>query len=175
MKQQLMQAAKTIAKQMNYNLNDFDTSPEKLEEGFALIRPDVNLFTEVCQANQLKPISTELVIMCLKPEFAKGCRYSLPHQHAKKSLTAVVPLSAGGTFLPTKDNANVLKLETGPCFIEGNKPHAFGMLEDAPFIAALAVVNLEQDSAPIRIAEQQYETNMLIVEDYSTRMITLAN
>lgn len=167
-KDRLMKAAQALSSRMHVKLNDFDASAEKLDEGFALIRAPRVLRESICEENGLHPASVELVFMCLKPEFASGRRYSLPHKHDKKSLTAMVPLTAGGTFLPASNKESTLYLHEGGCFIEGDKPHAFGMSEELPFVAALAVANVEGKTAPIRQKDGSYRTTMLVVGDYTS-------
>jgi hypothetical protein len=166
MKNKLQKAAKELSKQMKVTVSDFDNSTEVLDEGFALIRASRALHDSICKTCDLKPNSVELVLMCLKPKFANGRRYSLPHKHYKKSLTAVVPMSYGGTFLPTEQR-DLLRLQEDKCFIEGNKPHAFGMKGDDAFIAALTVTNLESDTAPIRQEDGSYRLKMLQVKQYA--------
>lgn len=162
----LMKAARELSTRMQVKQADFDNSGEKLDEGFALIRAPQKLHESICKLSGLRPSSVELVFMCLKPEFAKERRYSLPHRHYKKSLTAVVPMSRGGTFLPSTQKG-VLRLQEGECLIYGDKPHAFGMKEEGAFVAALAVANLEHNTAPIRQKDGSYRTSMLEVERYA--------
>ena len=102
-KDRLMKAARTLSSRMQVRVEDFDQSSERLDEGFALIRVPKALHESICEENGFHPASVELVFMCLKPDFAKGKRYSLPHKHYKKSVTAVVPLTEGGTFLLSPD------------------------------------------------------------------------
>lgn len=166
LRNKLMKAARELSTRMLVKQSDFDSSTEVLDEGFALIRAPRKLHEAICKISDLHPDAVELVFMCLKPEFAQGRKYSLPHKHYKKSLTAVAPTSDGGTFLPTQQK-DVLRLQEGECFIEGDKPHAFGMKKNDAFMAALAVVNMESDEAPIRQDDGSYRLLMLQVSRYT--------
>ena len=165
MKKNLLNAAKNLRDRMGCSLTHFEDAKEILDEGFALLRPEPALFAEICEENDLCPETTELAFMCLEPRFAKGKTYSTPHMHSQRSLTAVVPLTSGGTFLPRKEGGGQLMLQEGECFIEGEKPHAFGMVGNLPFIAALAVGSVNGETKPITKGDGEYETSMLKIKE----------
>lgn len=174
MNNKLFNAAKALSQKMSCSMNDFDSSTEHLEEGFALVRASEQVAAEICAEQDLDPRSVELVFMCLKPQFSGGKTFSLPHQHAHRSLTAVIPLTRGGTFLPDAATPKRMRLHEGPCLIEGNQPHAFGMVGDEPFIAALAVANLEGKTEPIRRDDGKYDTSILQVINYNGQCLEIA-